>query len=692
MNLEDSFFELVNYYNINNLVTINDDKIDLLYKIELPINNKPISVLSVLGAPKSGKSTLANCIATILLNNQTNFNLFNTNTVDNLNYGIEYVLIETKDRNILILDVIEKTDRDLLNISKILLFIYLVSDVILYNEKNADNLNQNTKNYFSILKKINLSKINLNKKDEDSLSTLIFNIYGNENDMEMYEEISYNLNNLFLKIDVNNIEIMDETNIYLLNSNKYKDFLTVEIKYKTVCENIVKNLYENNRCENISSFYKLLENIKLEINNNIDWNNLTFDSISQEDINKWKEENITKCQNINIISDELLNGMEEQYVNYFKPLNDNMDKILKNYKDYFFYTKSDLVDKEYQNIKNNFLKTYNDIFLKFKNLAVSHIYNQIRSKLERINNYKFEDNEMDEVITYINHVKKDILEDDNINLYYNEYVLSLQSFLENVAIKNLLTNLVEIRNKYYKQYTSTYDKMNKFYNDYTNKVWDDLEKCAKNIFSSFETIKDNMINFMKFQLDSYKLIIHSYNLKLEEVRGKDNYPFVISVLNNNIKEVSLVNEIDFIIKNYMDKIEQFTARFNEYRIYNLQKYIYDIPKIINNIDKTKITFEKLIELKYDVYYLDIYPSKYYIYKTNNFVKEKYDFVSQKINILQIYTKAEFESKYPAEVVQHYYYMLNLANNPNNSENKIHIGIIKNKIIDMLYDYIIKNNK
>ena len=108
MNLEDSFFELVNYYNINNLITINDGKIDLLYKIELPINNKPISVISILGAPKSGKSTLANCIATTILNNQTNFNLFNTKTDNNLNYGIEYVLIETKDRNILILDIIEK--------------------------------------------------------------------------------------------------------------------------------------------------------------------------------------------------------------------------------------------------------------------------------------------------------------------------------------------------------------------------------------------------------------------------------------------------------------------------------------------------------------------------------------------------------------------------------------------------------
>ena len=582
MNLEDSFFELVNYYNINNLITINDDKIDLLYKIELPINNKPISVLSVLGAPKSGKSTLANCIATFLLNNQTNFNLFNTNTEDNLNYGIEYVLIETKDRNILILDVIEKTDRDLLNTSKILLFIYLVSDVILYNEKKNDNLNRNTQNYFLIL-----NKINLNKKDENSLSTLIFNIYGNENDMEMYEEISYNLNKLFNKIDVNNIEIMDENNIDLLNNNQYKEFLSVENKYKIICENIVKNLYDNSRCENISSFYKLLENIKLEINNNIDWNNLMFDSISQDDINKWKDENITKCKNINIISDELLNGTEEQYINYFKPLKDNMDKILANYKNYFFYTKSELVDTEYQNIKINFLRIHNDIFLKFKNIAVDNIYKQIRNKLESINNYKFEDNDVDEVINVVNHVKKDILSDININLYYNEYVVSLQSFLENATIKNLIINLVDIRNKYNNQYALINNKMNKFYNDYANKVWDDLEKCAKNIFSSFETIKDNMVNFMKFQLYSYKLTIHSYNLKLEEVRGKNNYPFFISVINNNIKEVSLVNESDVIIKNYTNIIKQFTDKFNEYRICNLQNYIYDIPKIINNIDKQK---------------------------------------------------------------------------------------------------------
>lgn len=680
MNLEDSFFELVNYYNINNLITINDGKIDLLYKIELPINNKPISVISILGAPKSSKSTLANCIATSIL--KTNFNLFNTKTEINLNYGIEYVLIETKDRNILILDVIEKTERDLLNTSKILFFVYLVSDVMLYNEKKNDNLNQNTKNYFSIL-----NKINKNIKNEFNLSTLIFNIFNNENDMEIYEEISYNLNKLFSKIDINNIEIKDENNVDLLINNKYKDFLSIENKYNDVCETILNNLYENNKCKDISSFYKLLENIKLEINNNIDWNKLTFDNTSIDDINKWKKDNIT----ITIINDDLIDGTEEQYINYFKKLRENMDEILINYKNYFFYKKSELVDEEYIKIRIEFLKIYNDIFTKFKNLAVKSIYTEVKDKIEKINNYKFEDFDIDEVITYVNYIKKDILEDKKIRSYCKEYVDSLLSFLENITIKNIIKQLDDIRDKYYKQYYKVYDDMNKFFNDYDNKVWDDLEKCAKNIFSSFETIKENMLNFMILQLDTYKLNIHSYNFRLEEVRGKNNYPFVITILNNNINYIVLTNEKNIMIRNYTNKIQYFKDRFNEYRNTNLQKYICEIPKIVNNIDKTKITFEKLISLKYDVYYLDIYPSKYYIYKTNNFVKEKYDFVAQKINILQIYTKKEFESKYPAEVVQYYYYMLKFVNNPNNSDNKIHIGIIKNKIIDMLYDYIIKNN-
>jgi hypothetical protein len=517
---------------------------------------------------------------------------------------------------------------------------------------------------------------------------LIFNIFNNENDMEIYEEISYELNKLFNKIDINNIEIMDDNNINLLNNNKYKDFLSIETKYNNVCETIINNLYENNKCKDISSFYKLLENIKFEIDNNINWNNLNFDNTSLEDINEWKKDNIT----LTIINDDLIDGTEEQYINYFKRLRENMDEILINYKNYFFYKKSELIDEEYNKINIYFLKIYNDVFIKFKNLAVKSIYKEVRDKLEQINNYKFEDFDIDEVITYTNYIKREILEDKKIRSYCKEYVDSLLSFLENTTIKNILINLVEIKDKYTKQYYKVFDDINKFYIDYDNKVWDDLEKCAKNIFSSFETIKENMINFMKLQLDTYKLTIHSYNFKLEEVRGKNNYPFVINILNNNINYIVLTNEKNIMIKNYTNKIEYFKDRFNEYRNTNLQKYIYDIPKIINNIDKTKLTFEKLIDLKYDVYYLDIHPSKYYIYKTNNFVKEKYDFVAQKINILQIYTKKEFESKYPAEVVQYYYYMLNLASNPNVTDNKIHIGIIKNKIIDMLYDYIIKNNK
>ena len=158
---------------------------------------------------------------------------------------------------------------------------------------------------------------------------------------------------------------------------------------------------------------------------------------------------------------------------------------------------------------------------------------------------------------------------------------------------------------------------------------------------------------------------------------------------------------------FINKIEYFTDRFNEYRNNNLQKYLYDIPNINNNLEKTKITFEKLKLLKYDIYFLDILPSKSYINKTNNFIKEKYDFISQKLNILQIYTKNEFEKNYNKKVIQYYFYMLNLDNKihdhcwayPKGHDScgaypkghVPHVDIIKNKIIDTLYDYIIKNN-
>ena len=44
------------------------------------------------------------------------------------------------------------------------------------------------------------------------------------------------------------------------------------------------------------------------------------------------------------------------------------------------------------------------------------------------------------------------------------------------------------------------DKMNKFYNDYAGKIWNDLEKCAKNIFSSFETIKKKYDKFYEISI------------------------------------------------------------------------------------------------------------------------------------------------------------------------------------------------
>ena len=125
--LEESIYEIIDYYNVNKFINIDKGIIELLSNIKLPNNNKPLSVLAIIGPARRGKSTLINCIISTLLN--TNYNSFKTSDTDeHCTYGIDYTVIETEDKNILFLDVQGMGLHDSSNDCKILLYIYLISD------------------------------------------------------------------------------------------------------------------------------------------------------------------------------------------------------------------------------------------------------------------------------------------------------------------------------------------------------------------------------------------------------------------------------------------------------------------------------------------------------------------------------------------------------------------------------------
>ena len=63
--LEESIYEIIDYYNVNKFIKINKGIIELLFNIKLQTNDKPISVLTIVGPARRGKSTLINCIIVI---------------------------------------------------------------------------------------------------------------------------------------------------------------------------------------------------------------------------------------------------------------------------------------------------------------------------------------------------------------------------------------------------------------------------------------------------------------------------------------------------------------------------------------------------------------------------------------------------------------------------------------------------
>jgi ribosome biogenesis GTPase A len=121
---------------IQKFISINNSNLTI-NNLNLP-KNKDIFVLSIIGKARTGKSSLLNClISSIISNTTTTTNLFQTSDSDeHCTHGVDACYIEYDNKIIVILDVqgIEYHDSSL--DTKMLLIIYLISNLIIFNEKN----------------------------------------------------------------------------------------------------------------------------------------------------------------------------------------------------------------------------------------------------------------------------------------------------------------------------------------------------------------------------------------------------------------------------------------------------------------------------------------------------------------------------------------------------------------------------
>ena len=110
---------------------------ELVLSNELPSfsTDKELIVISFLGNARIGKSTLMNCFVSSLM--KSNIKVFTTSITKtgHCTSGIDILTIETENKTIILLDVQGFDFGDSKDDCKIMLFVFMISNIIVYNQK-----------------------------------------------------------------------------------------------------------------------------------------------------------------------------------------------------------------------------------------------------------------------------------------------------------------------------------------------------------------------------------------------------------------------------------------------------------------------------------------------------------------------------------------------------------------------------
>jgi hypothetical protein len=360
-----------------------------------------------------------------------------------------------------------------------------------------------------------------------------------------------------------------------------------------------------------------------------------------------------------------------------------------NYDNYFANTTPIIRDEEKKKIYYKLYFIYSNAYDQTKNKSTIKILEKSRDIMNKnFNNYYFKENETEEVYIFIKQLKETIYNDKIINLYFYNIKKNIFDHLEDNTFRIMKNDVTKIKNDYDIKYMNKIKTLETIIEQNIILIWDDILKCIKNVYLSFDQIKKNMCNYMKAQLNEFKLEYSTHYFKLENIYRKENYPFIVSKYKNIDSNIyyDLSTEKNKLLEKYELEFENYRTTFKEYRIINLPKYLSEIKDNIN-LDKTRIILDKIKLGDNDVFFLDILPSTQYINKTNSHLIEKYNFILKNINIYEILIKKDFEKKYPEKIIKYYYAL----NNEDIINNNIIKDITKHRIIEMMFDYVIENN-
>ncbi|SOV80593.1 conserved Plasmodium protein, unknown function [Plasmodium reichenowi] len=550
--------------------------------------------------------------------------------------------------------------------------------ITLYNNNINHYNNHNNHKYHNI----NSSNNNNNNNN----NTINSNAFFNTNEQyfkNLDEKKNWNLN-----MSRNNYD----------DINQYMNYTALQIKRGNDQENYKKYNEE---------IFEILEQLKKEINENknikssekIQNENKKDDKLNIYEIRLNIEKKINELENKiinnNKNSDSFKSNLIKEFENFKNIFHDNYEKFQTQFKDYTNIVnniKSVIHNKD--TFINNIQKTFTQNQVDIKNNLTSHIENEKKELLQKIN----------ELQSQVKVMEWNFLKQENLYKGMKQNLLKIlgQNKLNTIDNNNNNNNIYDADNDSYgDDYDDDYD--DEWFGENKNILMGppiDMDKKKKK--KKNENNKNNK-NYSNHRFSHNYMPHHIskdiHSNEIESLYTQNDFKELLNVINDIKEQINMLQEKNLNSKNYLDdtflQMEEKILKNAEYKI----KYYLEIYKkdILNEITESKVIYNeekfKSLTLKHERLQADL------LKNINNQIKVQSKLIKDDISKSIHFMMEQKKGK-------HNYNNINNNNistssgsnhiNNNNNNNKIiysdHLEIIQKKVDELYNEFILDYNE
>jgi len=672
----DSDIETINIGTLKKLISINDNNIVL--NNEFIKSTKPLKIISFLGNARIGKSTLMNCYISNKVNKD--MKIFNTSKSleQHCTSGIDMLCLEMNNYNLVLLDVQGLDLNDSKDDCKLMLFIYMISNLIIFNPKTIlDNtVLSSLQSLTSIITYIpdiesKETKPSLLFRPRDIDQDSDYNSGKNLKDMlsdisDQYTNVRESIKKLFTNIECKPTYYLDKKEKTLLSKDKFINFMDDSSNgFQAFCsylDSMIETISEHSS----ENFNKRLKDLIKKINSNKNIDYTKFDITMREaecDIKEWIYKEINKTQyDVSMGTD----GTQENYDLIIKSRIDYRDLIISEFDKRFEKTTPKIRDKFREEILSTFNKHIDKVYEESVNISIESLNVIYQNKIINF----FDQTKVIDINKPIN---------EQVNYIYDKIYdfIRKTNYLEIIKDKFIIKTR-EFINEIDKQVNKIYSAEKEKFNEYIEKqvskiiVFMNHQKTLllnthiSDIKQSFEMIIDKIDDLWKNEIFD-KLNYHVFKIIIEElphISFVTNIVYERSQLYQTIKHDPKLSEyktedtslLGSIVKNYLSQFEDEFKILRQERLplilEEMQQHKVIIP---NDYIGIKSIYTKNMELYNDlkcdnIKTLDIFNHLNNIYSQNlpweaKPVLSRYAFIVNKLEIHKIYIQKDFDEKY-----------------------------------------------